>query len=233
MEQPTQLPLGISIQDNCSYANFHPGNNHVALNEIHAGLNSETASCITLLGNAQVGKSHCLQASCQYLAQKGKRVGYFPLALLKIEQPDLLVNLDSLYLVCIDDLHLVAHDVVWQKELCRLYNLMQDREHKLMFASSGELDDLSIATPDLLFRLKSDSIVRLQELNDRQKTEALQLRCENRGIELPKESAEYIIKRWSREMRLLHELVDSLINSAITQRRRLTIPFIRQETGLS
>lgn len=233
MEHPIQLPLGISVQDNCTYANFHPGTNHTAMNEIHAGLNSQAASCITILGKDQVGKSHCLQAACQYLAMKEKRVGYFPLAMLKTEQPDLLVNLDTLYLVCIDDLEVVTGNPAWEKALYNLYNRMRDQQHKLMFATNRDPDQLGINLPDLLYRLKSDTVIYLQELNDFQKTEALQLRCENRGIELPKESAEYIIKRWSREMRLLYELVDILINSAITQGRRLTIPFIRQETGLS
>ena len=55
----------------------------------------------------------------------------------------------------------------------------------------------------------------------------LQLRAQHRGLELPDETAAYLIRRSRRDMASLYGLLDKLDLEALRAQRRLTIPFVR------
>ena len=65
---------------------------------------------------------------------------------------------------------------------------------------------------------------------DRQK--ALQLRASHRGLELPDDTARYLITRSKRDMASLYALLDKLDAEALAAKRRLTIPFVKGVVGL-
>jgi DnaA-homolog protein len=70
-------------------------------------------------------------------------------------------------------------------------------------------------------------IYQLHELDDEGRVEALRLRAAQRGLELPVETSEYLIKRMPRDLRSLFNVLDELDEAALVAQRRLTIPFIR------
>ena len=53
------------------------------------------------------------------------------------------------------------------------------------------------------------------------------LRAAQRGLQLPYETSEYLLKRMPRDMRSLFEILDQLDEASLVAQRRLTIPFIR------
>jgi len=57
--------------------------------------------------------------------------------------------------------------------------------------------------------------------------EALRLRAAQRGLQLPPETSEYLLKRMPRDLRSLFEILDELDEASLIAQRRLTIPFIR------
>ena len=59
------------------------------------------------------------------------------------------------------------------------------------------------------------------------KVNALQLRAQQRGFELPDETARYLQRRLPRELSSLFAVLDELDTAALTEQRRLTVPFIR------
>ena len=61
--------------------------------------------------------------------------------------------------------------------------------------------------------------------NDRQK--ALQLRASHRGLDLPDDTARYLINRSKRDMASLYSVLDRLDKEALAAQRRLTIPFVK------
>ena len=67
----------------------------------------------------------------------------------------------------------------------------------------------------------------MRELNDEEQLEALDLRAQLRGFELPAETARYLQRRFPRDMRTLCEILDTLDDAAFAAQRRLTVPFIR------
>jgi DnaA family protein len=70
-------------------------------------------------------------------------------------------------------------------------------------------------------------VFAVRELNDEEQLEALDLRAQLRGFELPAETARYLQRRYPRDMRSLCEVLDTLDDAAFAAQRRITVPFIR------
>ena len=68
--KPIQLPLGVRLRDDATFANFYPGANAAALGYVErlcspdAGWSDEL---IYLWGMPGVGRSHLLQAACNHI----------------------------------------------------------------------------------------------------------------------------------------------------------------------
>ena len=67
----------------------------------------------------------------------------------------------------------------------------------------------------------------MRPLNDDQKCEALQRRATWRGLELPDETARFLLTRCERTTGHLFRLLDRLDRAALARQRRLTVPFVR------
>ncbi|MGY8818503.1 MAG: DnaA ATPase domain-containing protein, partial [Pseudomonadales bacterium] len=118
--KPIQLPLGIRLRDDATFANFYPGANAAALGYVErvcspaAGWSDEL---IYLWGGTGVGRSHLLQAACLRVEQRGELAVYLPLAEVAEYGPALLDDLEQSELVCLDDLDAIAGDPVWEEAL--------------------------------------------------------------------------------------------------------------------
>ena len=65
--KPIQLPLGVRLRDDATFANFYPGANAAALGYVERLCEADagwTESLIYLWGADGVGRSHLLQAAC-------------------------------------------------------------------------------------------------------------------------------------------------------------------------
>ena len=67
----------------------------------------------------------------------------------------------------------------------------------------------------------------VRELDEEGRAEALRLRAAQRGLQLPPETLDYLLKRMPRDLRSLFEILDELDEASLVAQRRLTIPFIR------
>jgi len=56
----------------------------------------------------------------------------------------------------------------------------------------------------------------------------LKLRARHRGLELPEETAQYLLRRLPRDMATLYDWLDLLDVAALAAKRRLTVPFVRE-----
>ena len=70
-------------------------------------------------------------------------------------------------------------------------------------------------------------VFQIRALDEQQRVAALQLRAGHRGLELPDDTAAYMLKRSRRDMASLYGLLDKLDLEALRAQRRLTIPFVR------
>ena len=108
-----------------------------------------------------------------------------------------------------------------------LYNALAERGRALLVASTASPREAGFELADLESRLKQLPVFRLSALDDTDRADALRLRARHRGLELPRETASYLLKRSRRDMKTLYALLDALDTAALSQQRRLTVPFVR------
>jgi DnaA family protein len=71
-------------------------------------------------------------------------------------------------------------------------------------------------------------VFRVEPLDEAGRVQALRLRASQRGLELPDDTARFLLNRSRRDMTSLYRLLDTLDTEALIAQRRLTIPFVRE-----
>jgi len=99
----------------------------------------------------------------------------------------------------------------------------------LIFAASVAPRQAAWILDDWRSRAAACVVYQLHELDDKGRIEALRLRAAQRGLQLPDETSEYLLKRMPRDLPSLFEVLDALDEASLVEQRRLTIPFIRDE----
>jgi DnaA-homolog protein len=236
-----QLALGVTLRANAVFANFSAGDNV----EVLAALESSGGrDPLWLYGGRGSGKTHLLQAVCAategpaaYLSLAARDVGESargargPGSLRQPAAgalpPEALRGLADCAVVCIDDVGAVAGDLAWEEALFRLFNEAQDSGSRLIFASASAPRQIEWRLEDWRSRAGSCVLYHVKELDEAGRAEALRLRAGQRGIDLPAETLDYLMKRMPRDLHSLFEILDELDEASLAAQRRLTIPFIR------
>ena len=221
-----QLTLGVHQKERATFASFLTARHQELVSHLrHVAANTPPGST-WLAGPHSAGKSHLLQAVCADLPP-GKRAAYLPLETLLPFGPGTLDGAESLDLACCDDVQAVAGLDAWEQRLFSLWQRAQERGATLLFAARENPAHVAFGLADLKSRLASSAVFAVRELNDEEQLEALALRAQLRGFELPAETARYLQRRYPRDMRTLCEILDTLDDAAFVAQRRLTVPFIR------
>ncbi len=232
--KPIQLPLGVRLRDDATFANYYPGANAAALGYVERMCETDAdwaENLIYLWGAADVGRSHLLQAACLRMEQFGGRAVYLPLDAVAMYGPQLLDNLEQCDLVCIDEVDLVAGHPTWEEALFHLFNRLRDAGRRLLLSASAPPREVAIKLPDLKSRLTLALVFQLHGLTDEEKLRALQLRASRRGLHLTDEVGRFILTRGSRSMSALFDLLDQLDHASLQAQRKLTIPFLKETLG--
>jgi DnaA family protein len=224
----TQLPLSLSLKDDASFANFYPGTNA----EIIAAL-QKTATClgekiIYLCGSRGQGLSHLLQASCHEAARNKLSAVYLPISQLLSEPPEMLHGLESLQLICIDDLQSLAQSSAWEEAVFHLFNRVYDAGGHIILAGNDLPKSLPLQLPDLISRLSWGVVYQLHPLTDAEKINVLIQRANIRGITLSEEVGKYLLSHCPRHMTTLFAALDALDKASLAAQRRLTVPFVKE-----
>lgn len=225
MSAHPQLPLGLHLGDHARLRNFFAGPNAELLASLRALPEGRGERLLYLSGAPGTGKSHLLQAVCATARERGGTAWYLPLD--PGLAPALLEGLEQQDLVCLDDVQRVAGHAPWEEALFHLYNRVRERGGALVVAGQGRPEELGLGLPDLVSRLRWGLLYRLQELNDAERLAALQLRAAHRGLDLPDDTGDYLLRRCPRDLPALFELLDRLDAASLAAQRRLTIPFVR------
>ena len=223
-----QIALPFAWVRRFDFASFIAGRNHAAVAGLKALAVGEGAGNIYLWGRTGTGKSHLLQAVCGAASVAQKKAGYIPLNQIRELSPALLQGLDSLDLLCLDDLEQLAGKTDWERELFHLFNRMREAGKALVFASRQGPQEISIDLPDLKTRLAWDLGFLLEPPDDDALIRALRERAAERGLVLPEEIAQYIMTRCARDTHGLFRLLERLDETALARQRRLTIPLLRE-----
>lgn len=224
-----QLPLDLQLRDGSSFDNFLPGPNQELLDRLQRMSEPQApAGFLFVAGDAGSGKTHLLQAACRVMQRAGCDTAYVPLRAVRELSTALLEDREHAALVCLDDVDRIAGDVAWETALFALCERIRAARGRLIAAGRAPPGGLGLRLPELATRLASGPVYQLHALDDIEKIEAIRLRGRNRGLELSDEVARYIFTRFPRDMHSLFDLLDRLDRLALTSRRRITIPLIRE-----
>jgi DnaA family protein len=215
-----QLALGVRLRADAIFESYWPGPN----GEIVAALQLPAGAPLWLWGAHGSGKTHLLQAVC---AAAGAAAAYFPLNRSLALPPDALAGYERTRVLCVDDVDAVAADPAWERALFRLFNEAAELQTRLIFAAAVAPRQANWVLDDWRSRAAACVVYQLRELDDEGRIEALRLRAAQRGLQLPYETSEYLLKRMPRDLRSLFEVLDRLDEASLAAQRRLTIPFIR------
>lgn len=227
LKTQAQLPLNIALRDGACFANFFAEHNVEIVTAVTALSNADLVQSerfVYIWGAAAVGKTHLLQAACR--EQSTASAAYLSLRDAEVE-PAILEGLEALSLVCIDDVDAIAGQEEWEVALFYFYNRLLSRNGRLLISASTSPSHSTIQLQDLRSRLAACLVLQLVELSDEGKVAALQLHAKHRGMDLPSEVGQFILRRSPRDFDGLIALLEQLDKASLAAGRRLTVPFVK------
>ncbi len=224
-----QLPLPMRLRASSVFTSFFAGPNDAIVQQLLAIEPGVKPPVVWLYGPTGVGKTHLLQALCARGGQRAQAVAYVPLRELANLDADMLLGCESLALVCLDDIETIAGNARWERALFRLYTELEESGGRMIIAAASPPTAIDIALPDLASRLAAGLVLRLQALSDDEQLTVLQARAAQLGMELPTDTAHYLLRRLPRDMGTLCDVIERLDEASLATQRRLTVPFVREE----
>ena len=215
-----QLALGVRLRADAIFESFSPGFNAEAV----SALRTLSSGPLWLWGGSGSGKTHLLQAVC---AAEAETAAYFPLDRRLALPPEALVGFESCRVLCLDDVDAVAGNLEWEQALFRLFNEAVEARTRLVFAAKAAPRRLDWRLDDWRSRAAACVVYGLRDLDEAGRVEALRMRAAQRGLVLPPETSEYLLRRMPRDLKSLYEILDQLDEASLIAQRRLTVPFIR------
>ena len=226
----SQLALPLRLDDHAIFDTFLAVGNEQVAEHLASLADSPGRQGAWLWGGAATGKTHLVQATCERFAD---RAVYLPIQDVAGAGPGLLAGLSNRDLVAIDDIDGVVGNDEWERALFNLYNEIDEAGGQLVVSARAAQRETGFVLPDLQSRMQRLPTFRVIALDDEASVSALQLRARHRGLDLPTETARYLLTRRARDMRSLYELLDTLDREAMRAQRRLTIPFVKDVLGKS
>lgn len=221
-----QLPLALALPRHARFETFVPGANRAVVEHARA-VASGAPDVLWISGPEATGKTHLLQAACREAASGARRAMYVPLSEHALE-PAILAGLESVELLALDDIDRAAGDPAWERQLFVLLNELAARRGGLLLAARSAAAGTGFRLPDLASRAAGAVAYRLQGLADGDRLTALMAHADARGLELERGVAEYLLNRVERDMAGLARWLDRLDRASLAEKRRLTIPFVRE-----
>ncbi|HEY0941770.1 MAG TPA: DnaA regulatory inactivator Hda [Steroidobacter sp.] len=236
VRSPGQLPLGIRLPDSSVFESYFAGRNQPVVDalltflaiESRASKQTGTPTCIWIHGAQGTGKTHLLQAVCARASREGRSAAYLPLPDVISLGEEVLAGFGDLSVVCLDDAQVIAGRENWERALFRLHQELQERDARLLVSGATPPAALPFKLRDLGSRLNGGLVLTLQALDEPEQISALQLRAQLRGLELPDETAQFMLRRLPRDMTHLYAVLDELDAASLIAQRRLTVPFVKE-----
>jgi DnaA family protein len=225
-----QIPLGVGLRERVTFEGFVAGSNMEALLRVRAVVAEPARAVLWMWGSEGCGRTHLLLAACA-AASLGTRVAYLPLAEVGDASVDFIGGAGHAELLCLDDLDAVVGSIAAERALFATYRRVEERGGRIVATAGAPPAALGWGLADIGSRFAAAEVFQLRPLDETGCAEALRLRAAGRGLDLPEETARYLLRRMPRDMRSLGRLLDDIDVAALSAQRRLTVPFVREILG--
>ncbi len=213
-----QIPLPIASGSMPTFDSFVPGGNAMVLAHLR-DVGAQPAP-IYLWGPQGSGKTHLLRALAHGIQQQGGRVGWFG-----VSQPPPWLHDETWSLVVLDGCD--AFDAAQQHAAFALF--VEAATHATPVAASGRLPPVDLGLrEDLRSRLGWGHVMAVQPLSEAESRGALRREADGRGLFLSDEVIDHLLHRHARDMKHLMTQLDRLDEFALTHKRAITVPLLRQ-----
>ena len=229
-----QLLLPVSYNSTQTFASFIEDNelDGVLINELQRAIVSDGFSAHYVAGAAGVGCSHVLNAICHFANQKNKTSILLPMEQVVNASPEVIEGLESVDVVCIDDIDIVKLSLKWQTAIFNLFNQLHQNGAKIIFAGHLLPSQLELELKDLKSRLQWCTVFQLHELSEELKIKAIIQHAHHMEFEVTHEVAKFIINRVPRNMIILMQALDTVAKQSIAMKRMVTVPFVKEVLGI-
>jgi len=232
LSHPKQLSLPVYLPDDETFNSFFPANNEALITEVSRLCEEDSGQFVYLWGGPKSGKTHLLHACCATAQSKEQNTFYIPFEMYASMSDEILENLHTLPLICLDNIDLVAGNPLWEVALFDLYNRVREAGGKLIVSATNSPTQNGFKLPDLVSRLSWGLTYQVQAMSDEDKLIAMQKRAQARGLVLADEVVKYLFNRLDRDLRTLFDTLDKLDKASMQAQRKLTIPFIKETLKL-
>jgi DnaA family protein len=215
-----QIALDIGLRTPPTLDNYFPGPNAAALAHLQQWLPARSDTAPTYVwGPEGSGKTHLLQAAMAGLRAQGHSVGY-----LDAQTEDPAAFDESWAAVVMDDVHLYGDAL----QLTAFSWFVQAQALGRSVVAAGR--QAPVALPlreDLRTRLGWGHVLGLDLLSEAQTRDVLRQAADARGLVLSDEVMDFTLRRFSRDLGSLMQLLDAMDRYALQTQRALTIPLVK------
>lgn len=216
-----QIAFDLGLARPPTLASFCPGANQASLAHLTLWSGSRTRSPVPtyLWGPGGSGKTHLLGAVREALRGRGESVGWMDAKVLEPPAFD-----ESWTAVLLDQVHL--YDPHQQHAAFNWFVNAQTLARGVLAA--GELPPADLALrEDLRTRLGWGHVFQLHVLSEDERRMVLRQEAEARGVFLGDDVVDFMLRRFSRDLASLMQLLEQLDGYALQTQRAVTIPLIR------
>jgi DnaA-homolog protein len=216
-----QMALDIGLKPVASLSSFLAGPNVAALEHLKLWASSAMRSPVPtyLWGESASGKTHLLKAVREALRGQGAQVGWID---AQVHEPPEFNPAWSA--VILDDVHL--YTAVQQHAAFNWFINAQTEQRWVLAAGTLPPADLQLRD-DLRTRLGWGHVYALKVLTEQERRAVLRQEADARGVFLGDEVMDFMLTRFSRDLRSLMQLLQQLDGYALSTKRAITIPLIK------
>ncbi len=229
-----QLLLPVTYNSTQTFSSFveSEGLTGLLINELQRGIESDEFNAYFLAGQHGVGCTHLLNACCHHADLNGKSSILLPMEQVLNAEPELIDGLETVDVICIDNIHLATLSDEWQTALFNLFNALQQSNATVVFAGHDIPTKLNLTLPDLASRLQWCTLFQLLELPEALKIKAIIQHAHLMEFEVTEDVAKFMINRLPRNMIFLMQALDTMARQSVTLKRVVTVPFVKEVLGI-
>lgn len=220
-----QIALDVGLASSPTFANFFAGPNDAALAHLQLWAGSTLRSPVPtyLWGEAGSGKTHLLHAAVHALQQLGAHIGWMDAQ--TAEPPEFDAGWSA---VVLDDCHL--YTAVQQQAAFNWFvhaTSSADGQARCVLAAGGLPPADLLLRDDLRSRLGWGHVFELHTLSEAQRRAVLRIEADARGVFLSDDVMDFMLRRFSRDLSSLMQLLDQMDGYALQTKRAITVPLLK------
>ena len=223
MNNPKQLTFPWNKSNKSKFDNFYFETSNIKVKDSLLGPED-----IFLYGLKQTGKTFLLQSLCNYYFKEGKTSLFIPLKEVMDLGSQITESLESLDLICIDDVDLIAGDDSWEIAIFNLINECLLSNCRLVFCSSSNPSNINFELKDLMSRIKKINHIELSPVKASNLTNAIKFIVNARSINLGEREINYLITYSERSIANLVNIIKKLDDLSMELKRKISIPLIKE-----